>query len=40
MHGYRSILAHMLPGEISDDRVWTDTVEATPRLLQDLRGRR
>lgn len=34
--GYRSVLAHMLPEEISDDRVWFETIEGAQRLRLEL----
>lgn len=34
--GYRSVLAHMLPEEISDDRIWFKTVEGVGRLRAEL----
>lgn len=36
MYGYRSVLAHMLPEEINDDRVWFETVEGVDRLRGEL----
>lgn len=36
LYGYRSVLAHMLPEEISDDRVWFETVEGAQRLCNQL----
>ncbi len=36
LYGYRSVLAHMLPEEINDDRVWFETVEGVGRLRTDL----
>lgn len=36
LYGYRSVLAHMLPEEINDDRVWFETVEGTARLRKEL----
>jgi uncharacterized protein with HEPN domain len=36
MYGYRSVLAHMLPEEINDDRVWFETVEGVDRLRAEL----
>lgn len=36
LYGYRSVLAHMLPEEISDDRVWFETVEGVGRLRAEL----
>lgn len=36
LHGYRSLLAHMLPEEINDDRVWIETTEGVGRLRAEL----
>jgi uncharacterized protein with HEPN domain len=36
LYGYRSILAHMLPEEINDERVWFETVEGVQRLQDEL----
>lgn len=36
LYGYRSVLAHMLPEEINDDRVWFETVEGAQRLRNEL----
>lgn len=36
LYGYRSVLAHMLPEEINQDRVWFETVEGAPRLRSDV----
>lgn len=36
LYGYRSVLAHMLPEEINDDRVWFETVEGVGRLRAEL----
>lgn len=36
LYGYRSVLAHMLPEEISDDRVWFETVDGVERVRGDL----
>lgn len=33
IYGYRSVLAHALPGEVSPDRVWYESVTDLPRLL-------
>lgn len=32
LYGYRSVLAHMLPEEINDDRVWFETVDGIERV--------
>lgn len=36
LYGYRSILAHMLPEEISDNRVWYETVEGIDRIRSQI----
>lgn len=36
LYGYRSVLAHMLPEEVSDDRVWFETVDGVERLRAEL----
>lgn len=36
LYGYRSVLAHMLPEEINEDRIWFETVEGVERLRNDL----
>ncbi|MDA8392164.1 MAG: hypothetical protein M0Z87_05055 [Actinomycetota bacterium] len=38
--GYRHLLAHALPGDLSPDRVYSDTTADLDRILNDLRGRR
>lgn len=38
LYGYRSVLAHMLPEEINDDRVWFETVDGVDRLRSVLTG--
>ncbi len=40
LYGYRSVLAHMLPDEINDDRVWFETIEGVERLRAELPDRR
>lgn len=37
---YRHLLAHVLPGDLSSDRVFADTTADLDRILTDLRGRR
>jgi len=37
LYGYRSVLAHMLPEEINDDRVWFETVEGVRRVRAEIR---
>lgn len=36
LYGYRSVLAHMLPEEINDDRVWFETLDGVQRLRNEL----
>jgi len=36
--GYRNRLAHALPGDLSSDRIWTDTTADLPRIIGELRG--
>jgi len=36
LYGYRSVLAHMLPEEINDDRVWFETLDGVQRLRTEL----
>lgn len=36
LYGYRSVLAHLLPEEISDDRVWFETLKGAQRLRKEL----
>ena len=38
--GYRHLLAHALPGDLSPDRVFADTIADLGRILNDLRDRR
>lgn len=40
LYGYRSVLAHALPDEISPDRMWHETTVALPRLLEQVRAER
>ena len=37
--GYRHLLAHALPGDISSDRVFADTTVDLGRILKEVRGR-
>ena len=37
--GYRHVLAHALPGDLSSDRVFADTTTDLDRILSELRGR-
>jgi uncharacterized protein with HEPN domain len=34
LYGFRSVLAHALPGDIASDRVWHETTVDLPRLLE------
>lgn len=34
---YRHRIAHALPGDLSSDRVWADSVTDLPRLLKEVR---
>ena len=36
--GYRNLLAHALPGDISSDRVWVDTDSDLSRILGEVRA--
>lgn len=36
--GYRNLLAHALPGDVSSDRVFFDTASDLGRLLDDVRA--
>jgi uncharacterized protein with HEPN domain len=36
LYGFRSVLAHALPGDISSDRVWHETTDDLPRLLAQV----
>lgn len=36
LYGYRSVLAHALPEEINDERVWFETAEGVLRLRNQL----
>lgn len=35
--GYRNRLAHALPGDLSADRIWTDTTASLSRILAQVR---
>lgn len=35
---YRNRLAHALPGDLSDDRIWVDTTRDLPRIVSEVRG--
>ena len=36
--GYRHLLAHALPGDLSSDRVFADTTADLSRILTEVRG--
>lgn len=36
----RNLLAHALPGDLSSDRLWAETVADLPRLLAEVRSHR
>ncbi|MDP8929037.1 MAG: DUF86 domain-containing protein [Actinomycetota bacterium] len=38
LYGFRSVLAHALPDEVSADRVWSASVGDLPRLLEQVRA--
>lgn len=38
MAGYRHLLAHALPGDLSSDRVFADTTIDLGRILTEVRG--
>jgi uncharacterized protein with HEPN domain len=40
LHRLRNLLAHALPGDLSSDRLWAETVTDLPRLLADVRTQR
>lgn len=37
LHRFRSLLAHALPGDLSDERVWYESVTDLPRLTRQVR---
>lgn len=39
LYGFRSVLAHALPGDIASDRVWHETTVDLPRLLEQAARR-
>jgi uncharacterized protein with HEPN domain len=39
LYGFRSMLAHALPGDISSDRVWYETTVDLPRLVEQVHDR-
>lgn len=40
LYGFRSVLAHALPGDIASDRVWHETTVDLPRLLDQVEAHR
>lgn len=38
LHRFRSLLAHALPGDLADERVWYESVTDLPRLSQQILG--
>lgn len=40
LYRFRNLLAHALPGDLSADRVWTETLIDLPRLLNAVRATR
>lgn len=36
LYGFRSVLAHALPGDIASDRVWHETTVDLSRLLEQV----
>jgi uncharacterized protein with HEPN domain len=38
LYGYRSVLAHSLEEELSDERIWYETVDDLPGLLDQARA--
>jgi uncharacterized protein with HEPN domain len=39
LHRFRSLLAHALPGDLSDERVWYESVTDLPRLTRQVEQR-
>lgn len=37
LYGYRNMLAHALPGEVAEERVWRETRADLPRLVEEVR---
>ena len=37
LYGYRNLLAHALPGEVTAQRVWQETISDIPRLIDLVR---
>lgn len=40
LYRFRNLLAHALPGDLSADRIWAETVTDLPRLLGAVRANR
>lgn len=40
LYRFRNLLAHALPGDLSADRIWAETVTDLPRLLDVVRTAR
>jgi len=36
LHRFRNLLAHALPGDLSDERVWYESVTDLPRLTMEV----
>jgi uncharacterized protein with HEPN domain len=36
LHRFRSLLAHALPGDLSSERVWYESVTDLPRLMEQV----
>jgi uncharacterized protein with HEPN domain len=40
LHRFRSLLAHALPGDLSEERVWYESVTDLPRLTEQVQRAR
>ncbi len=40
LHRFRSLLAHALPGDLSDERVWYESITDLPRLTEEVQQHR
>jgi uncharacterized protein with HEPN domain len=40
LHRFRSLLAHALPGDLSEERVWYESVTDLPRLTEEVQRAR
>ena len=40
LHRFRSLLAHALPGDLSEERVWYESVTDLPRLTKHVQRQR